>query len=103
MIDRKNIIRLIEEKISVCESVNQCYRTIDLPALRDILALLKENNECENCAMAIEDRQLVVRCKDCCFFRRSKTIAQHSCVLHESRCQENDFCSWAVKKNNDND
>lgn len=42
MHDRENVIRLIEEEISVCESVNQCYRTIDLPALRDILALLKE-------------------------------------------------------------
>ena len=42
MIDREKVIRLIEEEISVCESVNQCYGTIDLPALRDILALLKE-------------------------------------------------------------
>lgn len=42
MTDREKVIRLIEEEISVCESVNQCYRTIDLPALRDILALLKE-------------------------------------------------------------
>ena len=42
MPDRENIIRLIEEEIRVCESVNQCYRTIDLPALRDILSLLKE-------------------------------------------------------------
>lgn len=40
--DREKVIRLIEEEISVCESVNQCYRTIDLPALRGILALLKE-------------------------------------------------------------
>ena len=42
MPDKEKVIRLIEEEISVCESVNQCYRTIDLPALRDILALLKE-------------------------------------------------------------
>ena len=41
-IDREKVIRLIEEEISVCESVNQGYRTIDLPVLRDILALLKE-------------------------------------------------------------
>ena len=52
MPDREKVIRLIEEEISVCESVNQCYRTIDLPALRDILALLKE-------------QEAVVRCKDC--------------------------------------
>ena len=42
MNDRKKIIRFIEEEISVCESANQCYRKIDLPTLRDILALLKE-------------------------------------------------------------
>ncbi len=45
MPDREKVIRLIEEEISVCESVDQCYRTIDLPALRDILALLKEQRE----------------------------------------------------------
>lgn len=43
--DRENVIRLIEEEISVCESVNQDYRTIDLPTLRDILALLKEQEQ----------------------------------------------------------
>ena len=42
MPDRGKVIKLIEEEISVCESVNQCYRTIDLPTLRDILALLKQ-------------------------------------------------------------
>jgi len=47
MPDREKVIRLIEEEISVCESVNQCYRTIDLPALRDILALLKEQEAVE--------------------------------------------------------
>ena len=30
----------------------------------DAIVLLKEQQVCENCAMAIEDRQLV-RCKDC--------------------------------------
>lgn len=32
---------------------------------RMIDELLKEQDTCENCAMAIEDRQFVVRCKDC--------------------------------------
>lgn len=31
----------------------------------EALALLKEQDNCENCAIAIEDRQPVVRCKDC--------------------------------------
>lgn len=33
--------------------------------LTDALYLLKDLDNCENCAIAIEDRQLVVRCKDC--------------------------------------
>lgn len=33
------------------------------------LTLLQEQNSCENCAIAIEDRQLVVRCKDCKYYR----------------------------------
>ena len=30
-----------------------------------ILTLLKEQDNCENCAIAVEDRQPIVRCKDC--------------------------------------
>ena len=45
MADKEKVIKLIEEEISVCESVNQCYRTIDLPALRDILAVIKEQDQ----------------------------------------------------------
>ena len=33
--------------------------------IRDAVELLKEQSQCENCAIAIEDRQMVVRCKDC--------------------------------------
>ena len=33
--------------------------------LDDIKTLLKEQDNCENCAIAIEDRQLVTRCKNC--------------------------------------
>ena len=33
--------------------------------MEEALALLLEQNNCENCAIAIEDRQPVVRCKDC--------------------------------------
>lgn len=31
----------------------------------DVLDLLKEQDNCENCSIAIEDRQPIVRCKDC--------------------------------------
>ena len=41
--------------------VFEAYQNI----LTDTLALLKEQDNCENCAIAIEDRQPVVRCRDC--------------------------------------
>ena len=45
------------------------YPTANYSELREAvdmaLALLREHDDCENCAIAIEDRQLVVRCKDC--------------------------------------
>jgi hypothetical protein len=40
------------------------YRGI-IEYIEDALALLREHDDCENCAIAIEDRQPVVRCKDC--------------------------------------
>ncbi len=36
----------------------------NLAIWHDALELLKQDG-CENCAMAVEDRQMVVRCKDC--------------------------------------
>lgn len=47
-------------EISACPYIGNCGEM-----LFDALALLKEQNNCENCAIAIEDRQPVVRCKDC--------------------------------------
>ena len=63
MPDRNNVIRLIEEEISVCESVNQCYRTVDLPTLRDILALLKEQEAVK--PVPPEDEFGLYRCGKC--------------------------------------
>ena len=31
----------------------------------DAISLIKEQDSCENCAIAIEDRQHVIHCKDC--------------------------------------
>lgn len=33
----------------------------------EVEALLKEQDNCENCAIAIEDRQPIVNCKDCIY------------------------------------
>ena len=32
---------------------------------KGVCELLKEQDNCENCSIAIEDRQPIVRCKDC--------------------------------------
>lgn len=42
MNDREKIISEIEEEIRLGEHWDECYRTVDLQLLRDILALLKE-------------------------------------------------------------
>ena len=40
--------------------------------ISDAIELLKGQSQCENCAIAIEDRQMVVRCKDCVFGEECK-------------------------------
>jgi len=42
----------------------------DWKKIYDALDLLKEQDNCENCAIGIEDRQPVVRCKDCKYWRQ---------------------------------
>ena len=44
------------EKDYNCDIEQMCH---------DAFELLKEQDNCENCAIAIEDRQPLVRCKDC--------------------------------------
>ena len=55
-------------EISACPYIGNCG-----DMLFDALELLKEQNNCENCAIAIEDRQPVVRCKDCKYCVYPKT------------------------------
>lgn len=66
MIDRETVINElvfdIENALSGDSDFVYCIPT-DL--LQCAVALLKEQDNCENCAIAIEDRQPVVRCKDC--------------------------------------
>ena len=46
---------------------------------KEALELLKEQGNCENCAMAIEDRQLVIRCKDCKYWRQLSSTGYCDC------------------------
>lgn len=73
--------------------------------ISDALSLLKEQDNCENCAIAIEDRQLVVRCKDCVNwipgtitdkddFVPPKCGKYHQMVGHSA----DDYCSLAERK-----
>jgi len=73
MTDRENVIKGLEVCTSIADGEScpkecpyyqeVCYGYDQL--MLDALALLKEQDNCENCAIAIEDRQPVVRCKDC--------------------------------------
>lgn len=66
MPDREQVIERLKERISTCSIIGDGFDvTVNWKLADDILALLKEQNSCENCAIAIEDRQLVVRCKNC--------------------------------------
>ena len=58
-----------ETIIKGCENWVNNHKGEDLllaySSIVELLALLKEQDNCENCAIATEDRQPVVRCKDC--------------------------------------
>lgn len=75
MTDREKVINALAR----CESYGYC-KDMDCPYYKnthclellrkDALTLLKEQDNCENCAIAIEDRQPVVRCKECKYWRQ---------------------------------
>ena len=80
--DREKVIKGLEHCLSIyidglCDGCPY-FGELDQPymiilqckeiLMRDAIALLKEQNNCENCAIAIEDRQPVVRCKDCRYY-----------------------------------
>ena len=99
MPDRGKVINALGrcESYGYCEDMNCPYykNTNCLELLRkDALILLKEQDNCENCAIAIEDRQPVVRCKNC---------------KHHLECDywiENGddwFCADGERKSNGND
>ena len=73
MIDRERVIKAYEccknSFDRICEKCpyekDCCHDGIPMFVIKEMVALLKEQDNCENCAIAIEDRQSVVRCKDC--------------------------------------
>lgn len=65
--------------------------------ISDALSLLKEQNNCENCAIAIEDRQPVIRCKDCEYY--DPEHIDEECRLFNNFTTEPDwFCADGKKR-----
>lgn len=70
MNNREKVIKAFETEIMnfspACTS-DELLKEI----METALELLKQDG-CENCAMAVEDRQMVVRCKDCRWWEDGK-------------------------------
>lgn len=65
--DREKVIEGVHDARRYLEDREWVDRSVGvhIDALNDAISLLKEQDNCENCAIAIEDRQPIVRCKDC--------------------------------------
>ena len=75
------------------------FMTVD--EAEDIITLLKEQDNCENCTIAIEDRQPVVRCKECKYCFAEGFVHEHNiCDKHEEiQGQPDDwFCAYGERK-----
>lgn len=73
MADREKVIKGLQNlrdaiAFDYIRETDHAVETLD-----NALALLKEQDNCENCAIAIEDRQPIVRCKDCKWWHESET------------------------------
>ena len=69
MIDRESVMQAMKDSLrnqhcGFIEGIGNVY-AVSEETINDTLELLKEQNCCENCAIAIEDMQPVVRCRDC--------------------------------------
>ena len=110
MIDREKVIKGLECCAGQCNYHGCPYKDPCENAngvkqiMLDALALLKEKNGCENCAIAIEDRQPVVRCKDCRYWTSEKILEYHICKRWEKTGVKNFatagdwFCADGIAK-----
>jgi len=74
----------------------RCYDSVSLSTelVEDIRSLLKELDNCENCAIAIEERQLIVSCKDCIWYWKETNQTTGYCKLHDgTNCGPDFFCA----------
>ena len=73
-------------------------------AITSAIDLLKEQNNCENCAITIEDRQPVVRCKDCkhsCDYTDIYPNRSYKCIKNGCFHDGGWFCADAEKCDDD--
>lgn len=62
---RTEAIRLLQGVLAYQASEGQRLIWFTDENVKRIIDVLKYDTECENCAIAIEDRQRIVRCMDC--------------------------------------
>lgn len=96
MTDREKIISEIEEEIRLGEHWDECYRTVDLQLLRDILALLKEQEPVAHAAWLGKETSTAYdlygvktwaakyKCSKCGFTHRA--IEAHMCYSYCPSC-----------------
>ena len=95
-IERECVARDCDRNCADCDLVQD--RDWLLSVYDDALALLKEQDSCENCAIAIEDRQLVIRCKDCKYYNSKPDSHGDRCdKIHWSR-NDDWFCADGRRK-----
>ena len=94
MIDREKVIKGLECCAGQCNYHGCPYKDPCENAngvkqiMLDALALLKEKNGCENCAIAIEDRQPVIRCKDCKHYMTIHCTCDGCCISDDWFCAD---------------
>ena len=87
MLDREKVIKGLKTCYcppAKCEDcpyydIENCNDTLCL----DALSLLKKQDNCENCAIAIEDRQPVVRCKDYKYQSQNRANDEPDCSARQ--------------------
>lgn len=67
---------LLKEQEEEIENLKQTAQS-----MMEGICLLKEQDNCENCSIAVEDRQLVVRCKDCKYAHKTYDGACKYCDM----------------------
>lgn len=67
-----------DRKCADCELVQEDDELHEM--YTNVVWLLKEQNDCENCAMAIEDRQMVIRCRDCKYGKLHDYTGYYICM-----------------------